>query len=177
MFCVLNHCGEVITWQLTHSVSFQSIQPILQGLKKRFDNQGEKLEEFYIDNCCSWRKKLQSVFGTTLKVYLDLFHAVKPIGEKISKKHPLRKECMDALRLVSRDPTHLGKERHKPTPSPDVLPQRMERFEGTWSAQGMPILNEAPRKEINHLKKHIRCGCLSGIGPGRGTGKKIFTRI
>ena len=53
---------------------------------------------------------------------------------------------MDALRLVFRDPTDLGKERHKPTPSADVLLQRIERFEGTWSIagfQGVPVLNEA----------------------------------
>ena len=84
-----------------------------------------------------------------------MFHAVKRIGEKISKKHPLRKEFMDALRLVFRDPTDLGKERHKPTRS-------ATRFEGTWSAarfQETPILKEASRKEINHLKKHMRCGC------------------
>ncbi len=174
MFCVLNECGQIVTWQFAHSVSFDNVRPILQRLKERFDRQSKKLNEFYIDNCCSWRKKIQSVFGNDVKVLLDLFHAIKRVGEKISKKHPLRKECMNALRMVFRDPTDLGKERQKPTPTHEVLLQQLESFVQAWDTagfQGSPVLNEACKREVRNIKKHIACGCLSGIRPGRGTNR------
>ena len=61
------------------------------------------------------------MFGDSLKVYLDLFHAVKRVSDKIPKRHPLRQECVEDLRMVFRDPTDQGVKRTKETPSPDVL--------------------------------------------------------
>ena len=63
-------------------------------------------------------KKITKVFGFELKVKLDLFHAIKRVGEKVSKKHPLRKVFMDDWRLVFRDPSDLGKDRKLITPAP-----------------------------------------------------------
>ena len=75
LFCVLNGRGEVLTWRLTPGLSFSEVEQDLVALKERLVSQGVTLKEFYIDNCCSWRKKLQSVFGDDLIVYLDIFHA------------------------------------------------------------------------------------------------------
>ena len=85
LFCVLNSKGQVVTWRLTPRLTFSEVEFDLIALKNRFDLHGKVLKEFYIDNCCSWRKKLQQIFGNELIVYLDLFHAVKRFSDKIPK--------------------------------------------------------------------------------------------
>lgn len=89
LFCVLNSSGQVVTWKLTSGVSFGVVKDILFALKERLESQNRKPSEFYVDNCCVWRKKLTEVFGQEMEVKLDIFHAVKRVGEKISKRHPL----------------------------------------------------------------------------------------
>ena len=39
---------------------------------------------------------------------LDIFHAVKRISDKISKRHSLRAPCMEELKAVFRDPMDKG---------------------------------------------------------------------
>ncbi len=51
LFCVLNHLGQVVTWKMTNSVSFATVEDALLALKTRLEAQGKKLKEFYIDNC------------------------------------------------------------------------------------------------------------------------------
>ena len=118
LFCVMNHIGQVMTWRLTPGVAFAKIESLLTALQECLVQQGKQVTEFYIDNCCAWCRLLQCVFGDSLKVYLDLFHAVKRISDKI---HPLRRECMEDLRMVFRDPTDRGFNRTKETPSSAIL--------------------------------------------------------
>lgn len=94
------------------------MEDMLCALKERFSRQEKHIEEVYIDNCCTLRSKLQSVFGSQLSVY---FHAIQRISAKIPKRHPYRHECMKALRLVFRDPSDQGIQRTKMTPIPNIL--------------------------------------------------------
>ena len=89
-----------MTWRLTPRLSFAEVEDDLRALKNRLLSQGKALKEFYIDNCCTWRKKLQTVFGDQLVVCLDIFHAVKRVSDKIPKRHPLRQECMRDWQMV-----------------------------------------------------------------------------
>lgn len=77
-----------MTWQLTQTQGFENIRRLLQQLSRRLSSQGKSVKEFYIDNCCHWRKKLQEVFGSDLAVKLDLFQAFQRISTKISKYPP-----------------------------------------------------------------------------------------
>ena len=97
LFCVLNSCGQVLTWRLTSSLAFSNVENLLVLLHQRLQSQGITVEHFYVDNCCAWRSKLQKVFGIQLQVYLDLFHAVQRISSKISKRHPFHHNCMKDL--------------------------------------------------------------------------------
>lgn len=136
--------------------------------------QGKKITEFYIDNCCSWRAKLQEVFGNDLCVRLDIFHAVKRISDKIPKRHPLRLDCMKDLSVVFRDPLDRGECRMMETPSPSILVEQLESFCGKWEKaeySGWRVLSPSAVKEVKNLKKHMLNGCLSGIKPGRGTNR------
>lgn len=63
LFCVTNENGQVMTWKLTKSVAFSDIEETLLKLKARISEQGKVIHEFYVDICCSWRQKLQEVFG------------------------------------------------------------------------------------------------------------------
>ena len=132
------------------------------------------MKEFYIDNCCTWRKKLQQVFGPHLLVYLDIFHAVKRVSEKIPKRHTLRSPCMQEFKMVFRDPTDVGPERTKPTPNVQVLKNNLDSFIHRWkdaAFNGVKVLSAAALSELNKLRKHMEKGCLSGIKPGRGTNR------
>lgn len=128
LFCVMNGDGQVVTWRLTKSLTFDNIQVQLLFLCERLQSQGRTLTEFFIDYCCSWRKKLQQVFGPQLTVKLDVFHAVKRISDKIPKRHPLRIECMKDLSMVFRDPSDRGETRLMDTPVPSILVSQLEAF-------------------------------------------------
>lgn len=56
---VLNEKGEVVTWQLTNSTSFDEISQVLSALKKRTVNCQDGIT-IYVDNCCQVRNKLQT---------------------------------------------------------------------------------------------------------------------
>ena len=174
LFCVLNGKGQVVTWRLTPRLSFAEVEADLRALKDRLLSQGKALKEFYIDNCCTWRKKLQTVFGDQLAVRLDIFHAVKRVSDKIPKRHPLRRECMRDWQMVFRDPSDLGEKRHCLTPTPRVLENNLDKFLQRWKEaehDGQKVLNAAALKEVENLRVHMKKGCLSGIQPGRGTNR------
>lgn len=155
---------------ITRSVAFDNVS----NLQYRMISQGMVVTEFYVDICCSWRKKLQEIFGTQLKVYLDLFCAVKRISSTISKKHPLYYECIKQLTLVFHDPTDQGEMRTRPTPSSEVMLQQLQSYEQKWKEteiNGKSVLSKTFHNEISSLRKHIENGCLSGIKPSRGTNR------
>lgn len=117
---------------------------------------------------------MQRVFGLELEVKLDIFHAVKRVGEKVSKKHHLRKLFMDDWKLVFRDPSDLGKDRKLVTPSPIVLEGNLDNFYQQWKNaeyNERPVVNESVLKEMENIRVHMKKGCLSGIKPGRGTNR------
>ena len=128
LFCVLNGNGQVVTWKLTKNMTFNNVEDQLVSLHERLMMQGKNVLEFYIDNCCSWRNKLQQVFGAHLSVKLDIFHAVKRISDKIPKRHPLRNDCVKHLSMVFRDPQDRGDSRLMETPDPNVLVAQLDVF-------------------------------------------------
>ena len=49
LFCVLNEVGQVLTWKLTRSLSFDHIEQQLMLLNERFHRVGKNVEEFFVD--------------------------------------------------------------------------------------------------------------------------------
>ena len=117
---------------MTLGLPFAEIEGDLVDLRDRLLSQGRRVKEFYIDNCCSWKTKLQQVFGDDLVVHLDIFHAVKRFGEKIPKRHPLRRECLREWQVVFRDLSDCGEKRHLTTPSPSVMESNLDSFIVQW---------------------------------------------
>ena len=173
LFCILNCNGEVLSWKATKTLSFDSVCEQLASLKERLANQGKVVEEFVIDNC-SWRHKLQSIFGTDMKVSLDLFHAVQRVSNKLSKRHSFHSPCLHDLSMVFRDPSDQGLVRTMVTPAPDVLIENLKKFKQRWKDIhycGQQVLTPNVIKELNAIQKHMERGCLSGIKVGRGTNR------
>ena len=162
LFSVMNGKGQIVTWQLTQTQGFENIRRLLQQLFMRLSSQGKIVKEFYIDNCCHWRKKLQEVFGADLAVKLDLFHAFQRISTKISKRHPFYSKCLHDLWLMFRDPSDLGETCSKATPDSNTLLNNAEMFLKKWknveSNKGKPVLSEEAVNEVQKIQK----GCLSG---------------
>ena len=117
----MNNLGQIVTWKFTSNLMFSSVEGLLVALCDRLDKQGVIVKEFYVDNCCSWKLKLQNVFVPDLRVIHNIFHAVKQIGDKIPKHRELRSACMEGLRLVFRYPSDRGLERTMVTPAPGRL--------------------------------------------------------
>ena len=162
-------------WKLTPGMSFSDVEDCLRSLKKQ-DSQGKVLDAFYIDNCCSWRNKLQSVFGVQLNVYLDeyldIFRAVKQFTENVSKCHPLSYACTSERKMVFRARSDRGKERLCTTPSPDILECNLNEFIQWWKDaeyDGKKLLGPKALKELDTIRINMKKGCPSGIQPGRGT--------
>ena len=140
LFCVLNYKGQILTWKLTQGMSFDDVEELLQSLKKRFEYQNKVVNAFYIDNCCAWRRKLKNVFGEDLKVYLDLFHAVKRFSDKVPKRHPLSYSCISEWKMVFRANSDHGKERCCTTPTPEVLELNLDNFIKRYTIQYLSYL-------------------------------------
>ena len=132
LFCIMNADGQVLSWKLTKTLTFDDIQGCLLALQEGLEKHGEQVEQFFLDTCCSLRSKLQSMFGSQLKVYLDIFHAVQRITKKLPKRHPYHQDCLRSLRLAFRDPTDQGPVRTKNTPFPHILRQQLVQFESVW---------------------------------------------
>ena len=124
----MNADGQVLSWKLTKTLTFDDIQGCLLALQERLQKHGEQVEQIFVDTCCSLRSKLQSIFGSEL----DVFHAVQRITKKLPKRHPYHQDCLRSLRLVFRDPTDQGPVRTKATPSPHILRQQLLQFESAW---------------------------------------------
>ena len=162
VFLVLNDEGQVVTWQLTKSTSFEEVLPLLYNLRERIPK--EKRLTVYVDNCCTVRKILQEIFGENISVKLDVFHAVQRVSRAMSKKHLLFYACIHDFRMVFRDPSDICKKRTMNTPDEVKMMNNMDNFMVKWQNaehDGRKILTEKVSKQLELLRKHIQQGCLS----------------
>ena len=174
LFSVMNEDGIVLGWQLTIGTGFSRVKTLIAGIHRRLKKSDVKLAGFSIDNCCAWRLLLQGVFGF-LPIKLDLFHAVQRISSKIRKKHPLRRKCLDAFRLVFRENGDIEKDRKQPTPSREIMLKNLARFRENWSNiafNGENVLSKHAYDELEKLKVHIQKGCLENIPSKAGTSRQ-----
>lgn len=175
LFIVMNAEGKVLTWQLTKGTSFEQVRNILEDLNNRAQSQGQQIQNVYIDECCKLRKKVESVFGPSTAVKLDLFHAVQRITRTFHKRHSLFHQCLLKLRTVFREDGDTGESRISSTPSPEVILKNMDAFNCKWRDAAAPdgnrLFTSDSAKAVDNLKVHITEGCLSSIPPGSGTNR------
>ena len=170
LFIILNQFGQIISWQLTSSTSFDEVDDLLSDMKQRISQP----TVVFVDNCCAQRSKLKNSLGQDITVSLDVFHAIQRITKTIPKRHPLFTQCSADLRLVFRSPDDLGDVRQQSTPSSVQLMENLNSFIRKWSnceCNGWKIINSKTLFQINALKVHISKGCLSNMVVGGGTNK------
>lgn len=174
LFLVFSGEGKIVAWRLAKNTSFGNIESLLLHLAERSKRQNVTIKHIYIDNCCHWRNKLNTVFGEHVEVHLDLFYAVQRLVKKIPKRHPHAHHCMAEFRLVFRQACDHGEKRNLPTPELEEMLQNLDVFVNRWEnvqGNGKRILCGEALHEIDNLKVHIRKGCISGISPGCGTNR------
>ena len=179
LFIVMNEVGIVLAWKLCKGTGFDKVEDLLTNLKDRLSTKGCIVDHFYIENCCQWRHKLNTVFdGVSIK--LDPFHAIQRVVTKIPKKggrgplQKLRTQMQHDFKLILRDPTDRGMKRSKPTPSASVIEKNIDNFLIQWKSveyEGTKVLPQSAITEIDKLLLHVRKGCLSDIPPSGGTSR------
>lgn len=132
LFCVMNEMSQVIGWQFTKGTSFENIRALLNAMKTRFDKKKQFVQVCYIDNCCSWKRKVQSVFSANCIVRLDLFHALSRVVTEMPKRHPFHAACSQDFSKILRDSDDIGLVRKKATPNPEVITDNLDNFIKKW---------------------------------------------
>ncbi len=171
---VLNNKGKIIAWQFVKTTSLDEVMPMLTALGQRLSEAGTKPTIVSVDNCCTVRNKLQSLFGDDIIVYLDIFHAAQRIQKHMPKRDPLYHHCKCDISMIFRDPKDRSVKRQMKIPEPSVLLDNLQQFVKKWEhteINGWYILNENVTNTLCQLKGHVERGCLSGIPPGCGTNK------
>ena len=163
LFIVMNEINIVLAWKLCKGTAFDKVEDMLTSLKDRLASKGCVVKHFYVDNCCQWRHKLNSVFdGVSIK--LDPFHAIQGVVTKISKKggsRPLQKLCTQMLhdfKLILRDPTDCRMKRSKPTPSASIIEKNIDNFLIQWKSveyEGTRVIPQSAINEIEKLLVHV----------------------
>lgn len=73
LFCVMNADGQVLSWKLTKTLTFEDIQDCLLALRERLQKHGEQVEQFFVDTCCSLRSKSSEYIWTATEGILGCF--------------------------------------------------------------------------------------------------------
>ena len=123
----------MVTWKLTSSTDFGSVESELVDLNKRFEKQQKKPTIIIIDNCCHWNRKLKKVFGEETEIKLDLFHAVQRITSTISKKMIASHTCIGEFSHCFVHATNrTDGPRQSPTPSPQQILSNVDDWVNKW---------------------------------------------
>lgn len=93
-------------------------------------------------------EKIKTVFGPTISVKLDLFHAVERITKTLSRKMELRLVFRCDGDSRKEQPLHMTDDKERKLFSPETI------------------------TALKNLKHHVSAGCLSNIQPGEGTNRK-----
>ena len=96
-FIVMNEVGHIMAWQFTKTTSIDEVNSLLKGVSRRIQIENHPL--ILVDNCCLLRNKLKDIFGESVIVKLDIFHAIQRISRKLSKKHPMYSLIITDLKL------------------------------------------------------------------------------
>ena len=172
IFIVLNKAGQTIAWQFVKSNSLDEVKPLLISVKQRMTNTNKRNFTIYVDNCCNCQAKLKAIFGESVMIKLDVFHAVQRVTRVLSKKHTLFLPCINDFKMVFRSPSDIGKTRQVPTPSCGQLLSNLEIFITKWlnaEYDNSKIITDKVLAQIDALKVHIYRRCLSNIEVGGGT--------
>ena len=110
------------------------------------------------------QQKLSDIFGDSIPIKLDLFHAIARVTKKIPKqtRHYMSNTCITDFANVFRSVGDKEKER-----CPPLVQKKF--WKSMQHGEHEDALTSATMHEIQCLCEHIRRGCLSGIPAGAGS--------
>ena len=98
----------VIAWQLCKMTKVDEVKNLALGLNDCLkEHKNVNLESVFLDDCCHWRKKIESIFGK-VPVKLDCFHTTHWFVSTLSMKNVtaqldiLRNQMIRSFKIVSR---------------------------------------------------------------------------
>ena len=129
---------------------------------------GNELKRVVVDDCSKVKALYQSVCPG-VEVKLDIFHTVQRVTKVTPQGSDFSKKFSKDLGMIFRQNGDFGEFREMATPPQAVILENLENFSKRWSAfLSLEGMNRA-LLEIDHLRVHIRKGCLSDLKPGEGT--------
>lgn len=150
--------------------------PFLSNSRISFrSTNAQRLQFFVSDTCCKWERHVRTLFGSDIKIKLDLFHAVQRITSTLNKRNPhFRSFCAD-LRGIFRSPGDSGLQRTLNTPNSERIGENLKNLMEKWKSvesllTDKPLINQETRKAVTNLLRHVNKGCLSDIPPRYSTG-------
>lgn len=165
LYIMMNENRHIVGWRLTKTTAFEEIKDLLEDFKSKLK---EDLDVVIVDDCCKVRNSYQSIFPS-VKVKLDLFHAVQRIVKTFPKGTETSKQISNEFGLIFREDGDCGDIRKLPTPAPETIDRNLNNFMSRWKkilecdSQGKTL------HELQNLRIHILKGCISGLSPGQGT--------
>ncbi len=162
-WAVLNEYHEVITIAFVKDKSNSCIKPILDGLKKRYDELGKNYPwAWYSDQCCIDRKLITSLFHNT-EVKKDLFHFLdlylRAMGKE-SQANIFYKQFVKELK----DCFFVNIDNKKIIPQSKELEERLDKvFKKYIDSKYGGIITDKLVKQHNDNLNHIRKGCISDV--------------
>ena len=171
LFIVLNENHEDEKgWRLTKTTEHSEVKDLLENIKERIDC---SLSYVIVDDCCKEKKLYQAIFGDSVEVKLDLFHAVQRGVRELPEESDIRSlKFSKEFGLIFRANEDQGCIRTMATPAPAVIKGNLEHFLNRYYSflSSLEITKRSQiTNEITKLKGHIEKGCLSGILSGHGT--------
>lgn len=161
-WAVLNEFHEVITMAFVKDKSNNCIKPMLNGLKKRYDELKKEYPwAWYSDQCCIDRKLITSVFSNT-EVKKDLFHFLdlylRSMGKEaqgnIFYKQFIR-ELRDAFFII------IGNK--KIITQPKILEKHIVNVFEKYKDSKYGIITDKLIKQHKDNLNHIKYGCISDV--------------
>ncbi|KAK3752373.1 hypothetical protein QZH41_000381 [Actinostola sp. cb2023] len=165
LFLGLNENGEVVLWKPIKSKSFQDIKYALIEFKDKLESSGHELNTILVSNCCESRALYQEIFPE-VPVKMGITHAIKAVTDTLPRENPdTMAFAHKLLQIFSSSSTE--QQRTEETTSPLEIEANLDFLLTNWRTR----LLEPTMVACDHLRYHIRKGCLSGIPPGEGTEK------
>jgi len=161
-WAVLNEFHEVITMAFVRDKSNDCIKPILNGLKRRYNELGKDDPwAWYSDQCCVDRKLITSFFPKT-EVKKDLYHFLDLYSRSMGKegqKNLFYKQFIKELR----DSFFITINNKKIIPQANHLQECINNVIEKYNDPKYGIITEKLIKQHNDNLIHIKNGCISDV--------------
>ena len=119
---------------------------------------------------------MQLIFATSVRIKLDLFHAIKWFTKELPKysTSKVQKQRKENFRVIFRENNNFGEDRLKATLTKEKMIEKLEHFRRAWLGvehNSKPFICKDAIKKLDNLETHILKRCLENIPPKTGSSR------